>query len=125
MAKRALGKGLGQLMSGQSVARKPAAPATVPETAPTPKVTPVDFGRGMNTLVGTRAPENETPEQAAPLLPSWFFFAADVLLLAFTVVIWANTDGAIGIGEVLFAVTSTLLGALLAIAGVVRAANSE
>ena|SRR5436190_21344539 len=114
MAKPGLGKGLNQLMSGQTAARKPSAPETAD------KVTAVDFGRGMSTLVAPRA--IETPESVAPrvLLPPWFFFAADALLLAYTVAICADADGPMQTGEILFASVSTTLGALLAILGVIR-----
>jgi hypothetical protein len=115
MAKPALGKGLNQLMSGQTAARKPSAPDAAD------KVTPVDFGRGMSTLV--TPPAVETPESvpARVLLPPWFFFAADALLLAYTVAICLDAGGPLQTGEILFAFTSTTLGALLAILGVMRA----
>src|SRR5262245_57547605 len=115
MAKPALGKGLNQLMGGQSAARKPAPPDAGE------KVTAVDFGRGMSTLVCPPAVENA--EVAAPrmLLPPWFFFAADALLLAYTVAICLDAGGPLETGEILFAFVSTTLGALLAIMGVLRA----
>jgi hypothetical protein len=114
MAKPALGKGLNQLMSGQTAVRKPSIPD------PADKVTSVDFGRGMSTLVAP--PTVETPEPVAPrvLLPAWFFYVADALLLAYTVAICLDAGGPMQAGEILFAFTSTTLGALLAILGVIR-----
>jgi hypothetical protein len=116
MGKPVLGKGLNQLMSGQKVARKPATPDTAAE-----KVTRVDFGRGLNTLVTPAAAESAESTNPRFLLPAWFFFAADVLLLAYTVVICANAGGPLQFGELLFAFVSTTLAALLGAAGVIRA----
>jgi len=119
MAKPALGKGLNQLMSGQTAARKPSAPDTAD------KVTPVDFGRGMSTLVAP--PAVETPEPVAPrlLLPPWFFFAADALLLTYTVAICLDAGGPMQTGEILFAFASTTLGAVLAVLGVIRSRHQR
>src|SRR5205809_1673330 len=113
MEKRALGKGLGQLMSGQSVARKPSSPAG-PADSVSPKVTPVDFGRGLNALVSTRPAEKEAPAKPAFLLPAWYFFSADLLLLAYTIAICADSDAPLQTGEILFAAGATTFGALLA-----------
>ena len=118
MAKPALGKGLNQLMGGQKVARKPAAPGSAAE-----KVTAVDFGRGLNTLVTPSTPEVPASTKPRFLLPAWFFFAADLLLLAYTVAICADAGGPLQFGEILFALASTTLGALLGIAGVLRSQN--
>lgn len=113
MGKPALGKGLNQLMSGQKAAGKPAPPEST-------KVTAVDFGRGLNTLVS--APTSEPAEIARPkfLLPTWFFFAADVLLLAYCVAICADAGGPLQSGEILFALVSTTLAAILGVLGVLR-----
>src|SRR4051812_43626294 len=120
MAKPALGRGLNQLMGGQTVARKkPPGPDSASE-----KVTAVDFGRGLNTLV--RPSPAEIPDSPKPrfLLPAWFFFVADVLLLAYTVAICADAGGPLQTGEILFALASTTLGALLGIAGIHRVSIS-
>jgi hypothetical protein len=114
MAKPALGKGLNQLMSGQSAARKPVS------SDPAEKVTAVDFGRGMTTLVSPPAVEPQEPEAARTLLPPWFFFAADILLLAYTIAICLDAGGPMETGEILFAFASTTLAALLGIMGVIR-----
>jgi hypothetical protein len=115
MAKPALGKGLNQLMSGQAAARKPAPPDAGE------KVTAVDFGRGMSTLVSPPAIESAEETAGRVLLPSWFFFVADALLLAYTVAICLDAGGPLQTGDILFAFVSTTLGALLAIMGVLRA----
>lgn len=122
MGKPALGKGLGELMGGQRAPVRKPAPA---ESAATEKVTPVDFGRGLNTLVSAKP--QEKPEPAAPrvLLPPWFFFAADTLLLAYTVAICLDAGGPMQTGEILFAASSVTLGALLGIMGVLRNAAAR
>jgi hypothetical protein len=91
---------------------------------PPEKVTPVDFGRGLNTLVSAHSPEKPASTPAV-LLPAWFFFAADLLLLAFTVVICADASDPMQAGEALFAAISTTLGSILGIAGVYRIAMCE
>ncbi len=116
MANRGLGRGLNQLMSGQKVAHKSGAAAHPTHE----KVTPVDFGRGLNSLVAPLAAETPETPVARLLLPAWFFFAADLLLLAYTVAISLAAAGPLDFGEVLFAFVSTSLGAILAILGVHR-----
>jgi hypothetical protein len=122
MAKRGLGKGLGQLMNGQSVAGPSAPPEASPDRDTPGKVTAVDFGRGLSTLVGAREPDKQPTAKSPWLLPAWFFFAADVLLLAYTIAICFGARGALQSGEIVFALASTSLGAALAILGVLRAA---
>ena len=114
MGKPALGKGLNQLMGGQSAARKPGSTDAVE------KVTAVDFGRGMNTLVSPPAVEAQEAAASRVLLPPWFFFAADALLLAYTVAICLDAGGPMETGEILFALASTTLAAFLGIMGVMR-----
>lgn len=129
MEKRALGKGLNQLMGGQAVAGRPSAPApaAVPASPVTSdsKVTPVDFGRGLTTLVAARPAEKEAPEKARLLLPAWFFFTADLLLLAYTVAICLDAGGPLEAGEIAFAAVSTTLGVALGILGVLRVAENN
>jgi len=116
MAKPALGKGLNQLMSGQSAVRKPSSPESAAE-----KVTPVDFGRGLDALVSASAAEPTPSPTNRILLPAWFFFAADILLLAFTVALCFNAERPLQPGEIVFALAASTVGALLAIAGVLKA----
>jgi hypothetical protein len=113
MGKPALGKGLDQLMTGQKAAGKPAAPESA-------KVTPVDFGRGLNTLVAPSASEASEAPRTRVLIPAWFFFAADVLLLAYCVAICADSGGPLQTGEIIFGVVSTTVAALLGVLGVLR-----
>jgi len=119
MAKPALGKGLGQLMTGQPAVGK--AQAEIPAGSTLPgKVTPVDFGRGLNTLVGTAtAPAVEEAPQAKEPIPAWFYFAADILLLAYTVAITFDAQP-FDWGSMLFCAVSVSAGALLGVAGVLR-----
>ena len=121
MAKPALGKGLGQLMVGQPAGSGKPVPA---EAAPGGKVTPVDFGRGMSTLIGAGAAE-KAASRPGFVLPPWFFFAADILLLGYTVVVCLDAGHPMQTGEVLFACVSITLGALLAIMGVLRATPAD
>ena len=73
MSKPALGKNLGQLLNGDAVGGKP---------MPGKVVSGVQFGRGMDTLVGKPQPEPiASPKK--DLLPAWFYFGADLLILAF------------------------------------------
>jgi hypothetical protein len=119
MGKPALGKGLGELMSGQRAPVRKPSPAALP---PADKVTPVDFGRGLNTLVTASAKEKPEPVPPRVLLPPWFFFAADALLLAYTVAICLDAGDTMQTGEIFFAASSVSLGALLGIMGVMRSA---
>jgi hypothetical protein len=123
--KPGLGRGLGQLMRGQHAVGpvKPSSAAEPVESmtagaAPSEPIK-VEFGRGLNTLVtAAQAPK---PERPRFLLPAWFFFAADVLLLAFTASICS--DGAWDLGTVAFCVVSVSVALLLGLAGVLRSAS--
>lgn len=109
MAKPVLGRGLGKLMDGDKVAGQNA-PITPSE--PEPRV-----GRGMGTLLDPA----ENPEAPpASLLPVWFFFAADLLLLFLTIAVCSASPKPLGFGTILFCVLTVGLGALLAILGLRR-----
>ena len=112
MMKPGLGKGLGRLMNGDQVAgRAPAAS---------------EMGRGLNTLIAVQPPAKEPPVQPRkPLLPAWFFFAADLLLLAYAVAIFFAAPKPIDLGSLLFCGVSVALGAVLAIVGVLRVSARE
>ena len=124
MGKPALGKGLGELMKGQPAARKAPGAASALEASPAGKVTRVDFGRGLNTLVATRPQESTDPAKPRELLPAWFFFAADLLLLAYTVAICLDAGGPLQTAEILFAFASTSLACLLGITGLLKTATA-
>jgi hypothetical protein len=156
MSKPALGKGLGELMKGQEAPRKmdgaearsgrpssvtpvePAEPFEPSEPSDASAPIKVEFGRGLGSLV-TAVPPLQSPQALQPshasqanasrrkyLLPAWFFFAADLLLLAYTVAIFfdaSNAAAPFDSGTIIFCVLSITLGALLGIAGVLRAAE--
>ena len=113
MLKPGLGKGLGDLMHGDQVAgKKQDAPAR-PE-----------FGRGMQTLVRPHDAEDATSAPAKrKLIPAWFYFAADLLLLAFTVAITFDATRPFDAGIILFCTISIAAGAILAIIGVHEASR--
>lgn len=112
MLKPGLGKGLGDLMQGDQVA------GTKPVSNEAPAA-PNGFGRGLKTLMDAEAPTVPKPE-ARPLLPVWFFFAADLLLLAYTIAITFEAPRPFDMGTVLFCAISISLGAFLATVGVFR-----
>ena len=115
MLKPGLGKGLGDLMHGDQVAgKKQDAPAN-PE-----------FGRGLQTLVRPHDAENtaSTPTKRK-LIPPWFYFAADLLLLAFTVAITFDAPQPFDAGMVLFCSISIAAGAILAIVGVFESISNR
>jgi hypothetical protein len=117
MLKPGLGKSLGDLMHGDQVAGKTNAPDPVDRPN-------LSFGRGMQTLV---SPEKSLPsDQTAPkrpLLPSWFYFAADALLLAYTVAITFDAPRPFSFGTVLFCAISIGTGGILGLVGVLQAAS--
>src|SRR5688500_19405881 len=108
MLKPGLGKGLGDLMHGDQVAgKKPDDASAKPE-----------LGRGMQKLVQRELADEPANVPAAPkLIPPWFYFAADLLLLAFTVGV-AFDARPFDAGTTLFCVVTVTLGAVLAIIGV-------
>jgi hypothetical protein len=109
MMKPGLGKGLGQLMNGDRVAG--AAPAAPP------------VGRGLNTLIssGDAPPAPQTAPAHKVLLPPWFFFSADLLLLAYAVAICFDAPKPLDLGSILFCAAAIGLGGILAVIGVLRA----
>jgi len=116
MLKPGLGKGLGDLMKGDQVAGK--------KTLLAAEVPTATFGRGMQTLVQPKAPVR-VPSQPKPILPSWFYFAADLLLLAFTVSVCFDAARPFDFGTILFCAISIVTGALLAIIGVRQVAANH
>ena len=107
MWKPGLGKGLGDLMHGDQVAGKEQEASAKPE-----------FGRGMQTLVRPHDASAPSAPAKRKLIPAWFYFAADLLLLAFTVAITFDAPQPFDAGIIVFCGVSVAIGALLAIAGV-------
>jgi hypothetical protein len=106
MLKPGLGKGLGRLMNGDRVA------GHAPPSA--------EIGRGLHALIAPKKPA--VPETAATkvLLPTWYFFAADILLLGFSVAICFDAPKPMDVGTVVFCAASITIAAILGITGVMR-----
>lgn len=118
MLKPGLGKGLGELMKGDQVAGKD---RSVDRREAVPA-----YGRGLETLVRPEPLEPvEAQEDRAKILPTWFYFAADILLLAYAIAITFNAPRPFDLGTILFCAGSISLGALLAIFGVAQSARDK
>lgn len=130
MAKPGLGKGLGDLMNGDQVAGKARGMGANAPSVPDPVL-----GRGLTTLVSahrsngeangtSNGSSNPKAEEATgrkrELLPAWFFFAADILLLAFVVGIAFDAARPFDSGTILFCATAIGLGCMLSLIGVIR-----
>jgi hypothetical protein len=111
VAKPALGKGLDKLMGGDKVAG-PSEPSSQPGTPLAPADPQGRLGRGVEKLLGQ--PE---AQPKPPLLPGWFYFAADLLLLFLTVAICIAAPKPLSLKVVSFCVFSVTLGGALAIIG--------
>ena len=119
MFKPGLGKGLGDLMHGDQIAGKK--PPPIGRTDPAR-----GLGRGMQTLVQPEVPEPvETHPPKPPLIPVWFYFAADLLLLAYAVAITFDAPRPFDLGTILFCAISITVGAVLAICGLLQATNTD
>ena len=117
MLKPGLGKGLGELMQGEDVAGKNGVSEPKAQTR-------VTFGRGLQTLVSVAAQEPEAvPKPKPPLLPTWFYFAADILLLAYTIAIAFDASRPFDSGTIAFCAVAIAAGAVLAVLGVMQAAR--
>lgn len=118
MSKPGLGKGLDELMNGDQVAGRAQS-----VRAAGPASREKGFGRGLTTLVSAHATNGET-ETAQPKrshrLPAWFFFAADLLLLAFVVAITFDAPPPFDSGTIIFCGVSVALGCALALVGAIR-----
>jgi len=115
--KPVLGRNLGALLGKGS---RPAAP---PE-ADAPKGTL--SGPGMGSLIrGTRTenaaaptPASVSPKRAAPLIPRWFLFAADALLLGSVLVVVCRRTGPLTSAEAAFCGIAVGVGCILGIAAI-------
>ena len=122
MSKPGLGKGLGDLMNGDQVAGKSTVVNAAASTTTTTS-SDVALGRGLTTLVSPHRGDASTEGSQRPrrqLLPPWFFFSADILLLAFVVAIAFAAPRPFDLGTIVFCAVSVGVGALLAILGVFR-----
>jgi hypothetical protein len=124
MSKNGLGKRLGDLMNGDQVAGKARVVSATASTATTATSTRTEtgFGRGLTTLVSARRDGNseEVKAKKRQLLPAWFFFAADLLLLGYVVVISLDAPRPFDLGMVLFCAVSIALGCALALIGLAQ-----
>lgn len=130
MSKPALGRGLGELMSGERVAGRHASEArdSNPKVSvggePTSLDSPSGAAKGMGKLlVGSKAIPKSAEDpvaiakgsaKAGPL-PGWFLLAADILLLVVAMGIVLTGDGPIGPARGATAVVMVALGALMAV----------
>lgn len=119
MLKPGLGKGLGDLMHGDQITGKKSPPTGRTDPAP-------ELGRGLQTLVQREVSEPlESHPPKPPLIPVWFYFAADLLLLAYAVAITFDAPRPFDLGTILFCAISITLGALLAILGLFQTTKTD
>ena len=125
MSRNGLGKGLGDLMNGDEIAGKARVVSSTASTATT-TTTDTTFGRGLTTLVSAHrgAEASQVARKPRELLATWFFFAADLLLLAYVVAITFNAPRPFDLGTGLFCAVSITLGCALALIGLLRSVNS-
>ena len=116
MLKPGLGKGLGDLMHGDQVA------GTKPPLNNTPAALP-EFGRGMSSLI--RADPLAIPSAKRHILPPWFYFAADLLLLGYAVAITFDAPRPFNTGTMIFCIVSVGLGGVLAILGTLQTVSTS
>lgn len=116
MSKNVLGRGLGSLMAGDKPAEKqPSAPDD--PSAISPGVESLFRGKrnGDNVFA-----ENSSVEErpAKPLIPPWYFFVADVLLIAFALVVFYRGSSPLRLTEAAICVGAIVLAAILGVLGV-------
>jgi hypothetical protein len=113
MSKPGLGKGLGSLMNGDRVAGGDSKNQAIAKS---------DLGRGLGTLVAPPSAPEDCPTTAEKkhLLPAWFFYAADLLLLSFTVGICIDAPRPMDIGSLVLCAVAVALGACLSTFAVLR-----
>jgi hypothetical protein len=105
-----VGKGLGSLLDAPRPKAAPQpAPTAPPDGSAKPWQRPVQHG--------APAPAKA---QRKEILPAWFFFAADILLLAFCVAITFDAPKPLGAGLVLFCSATIAFGAVLGVAGAIK-----
>lgn len=125
------GNGIGPADGGDGAGSGGAKPAARAAAKSAPASAPV--GKGLNTLLAAGETRGAAGAQAKAcgykaagegdakvLLPAWFFFSADILLLAFCVAVCFDAPKPLDLGHVLFCAASVGLGALLSIVGVLK-----
>ena len=106
-------------MNGDEVAGKAAA---APKGAPAREAP----GRGLKTLVNKAAAPAEAGKVGTKsLVPAWFYFTADLMLLAFTVVVLMDSPFPLHLGEVVFCMASIAVAALFGVMGVRASATQQ
>jgi hypothetical protein len=107
-------------MNGDQVAGKSTVVNAAASTTTTTS-SDVTLGRGLTTLVSAHrgnAEADQSQKAKRKLLPAWFFFSADILLLAYVVAITFDAPRPFDFAVVLFCLISVTLGAVLAVIGV-------
>lgn len=110
---KALGKGLGNLLGGDRVAGAASEPVKTPQ-----------FGRGMETLLGSsekKLPETQTkPARTKALLPAWFYFTADFLLLAFCSAVLFHAPRPFEVSDLVFCAVTVGVACFFGLAGLAQ-----
>ena len=95
------------------------------ETPPKPTENGDTVSPGVGSLLQAKKRENvfadpaaEPKEESAPTFPNWYLFAADLLLIVFTVsLIWKSNFGG---KEMILGFVALTLGAALSVAAVLK-----
>jgi hypothetical protein len=127
MAKPALGRGLKELMDGDKVAS--ASPVIAPTTNGSNGSDEL-FGRGVQSLLkqsdsavqNAQKPAMVLPDESRFVVPSWFFFGIDLLLLALALALMLGPQP-LRTWNVVLAFLATGLGCCSAIAGIYTSRN--
>lgn len=107
---KGLGKRLGNLLKGDKIA------GTERDVKSAPR-----FGRGMETLLNRREEDSATDEKASRiLLPAWFFFSADLLLLGYTVAVLLDSPRPYSGADLIFCAGAVTVGCVMGLIGVAR-----
>jgi hypothetical protein len=107
MSKQGLGRGLGTLMG-----RNPKQEAAPVNTAPA-NAAPVSAG--VRSLMRGHNPPAPAPAPSKPVLPRWYLFAGDVLLVALALLTVGFSPHPLSWQRELFCVALVILAAVLAV----------
>jgi|GEM_PF-911720 len=112
MQKPIIGRGLGTLLGDQKVVGTDTEPTTpMPETP---------LGSGVRSLLrgSAQAPDAAiNPAEKPPLIPRWYFFAADILLVALGVMIAFRSRTPLDWKQMVVCIGSIVAGGCCGIAG--------